>query len=63
MKKIIIFLITLTVFFAPNIYAQNITKSVRGQVIEKQTLMPLPGATVILLETDPIVGTTTNADG
>ncbi|MCD4724555.1 MAG: carboxypeptidase-like regulatory domain-containing protein, partial [Bacteroidales bacterium] len=63
MKKLKVFIISLTIFFAPNIYAQNITQSVRGQVIEKQTLMPLPGATVILLETDPIVGTTTNTDG
>ncbi|MCD4788701.1 MAG: carboxypeptidase-like regulatory domain-containing protein, partial [Bacteroidales bacterium] len=53
----------LLIIMSNKIFTQNITQTVKGQVIEKQTLAPLPGATVILLETDPLVGTTTNTDG
>jgi|GEM_PF-1117777 len=36
---------------------------IRGAVVDKQTRMPLPGAHVILLGSDPLVATATNQDG
>jgi len=43
--------------------AQNIYQTIRGTVIDKETKMPLPGANVILLNSTPIKGTTTDANG
>ena len=42
---------------------QTLHSTIRGTVSDKQTHAPLPGATVILLNSDPITGTTTDADG
>lgn len=39
------------------------TQTIRGTVIDSKTEMPLPGATVYIPETDPLIGTTTNSDG
>ncbi len=35
----------------------TLTQTVRGQVIDALTEVPLPGATVLLLESDPLQGT------
>lgn len=43
--------------------AQPYTQTVRGRVIDKQSQMPLIGATVILVESDPVKGATTDLDG
>ena len=46
------------------VFSQPVLNSViRGTVADMQTLAPLPGATVILLDSDPVIGTTTDADG
>ena len=42
---------------------ETYTQTVRGTVFDKTSAMPLPGATVILLNTNPVIGTTTDADG
>ena len=42
--------------------AQN-TQTVRGIVTDEDTQMPLPGATVVALNLNPVMGTTTNIDG
>ncbi|MDP4933749.1 MAG: carboxypeptidase-like regulatory domain-containing protein, partial [Salibacteraceae bacterium] len=41
----------------------QITNAVRGQVIEKITRQSLPGATVLIIDSDPLIGTTTDMDG
>ncbi len=56
---IIIILVTLTSV----INAQNLTQTVKGTITDVDTKTPLPGATVVLLNADPIVGTTTDFDG
>ena len=38
-------------------------QTIRGQVTDKETKMPLAGATVVLLHSDPIKGTMTDKDG
>jgi hypothetical protein len=60
MKKY--FILFFSVFFLNN-YAQNITQTIRGTVIDKQSQTPLPGAIVVLLNSDPLIGTSTNEDG
>ena len=62
-KLKIVFISAVIIISCNKIFSQNITQTVKGQVIEKQTLAPLPGATVILLETDPVVGTITDING
>ncbi|OFX85997.1 MAG: TonB-dependent receptor [Bacteroidetes bacterium GWF2_33_16] len=53
-------------FFIMNIqaYSTNLqVQTIRGQVIDQDSKMPLIGANVILLNTDPLVGTSTDANG
>lgn len=62
MKK----LITLTLFiFALTVssLAQKLTQTVRGVVIDNDSKLPLTGATVIIAETNPPVGTSTDVNG
>ncbi len=38
-------------------------QTLRGQVVDKTTQLPLPGANVLVLESDPLRGTTTDTEG
>ncbi len=44
-------------------YGQQLTQKIRGEVIDQDSKIPLIGATVIVLDSDPILGATTNIDG
>ena len=44
-------------------YAQSLTQTIRGQIVDAATQQPLPGASVSLPNTDPVKGTTTDASG
>ena len=59
----ILFFITLFLLVSVNTFSQNLSQTIKGQVVDKQSLVPLPGATVILENTEPIIGTITNDDG
>ena len=43
--------------------AQNPTQIIRGTVLDKDTQFPLIGATVSVIGSDPMIGTTTDFDG
>ena len=45
--------------------AQNTTlkQSIRGKVIDQVTELPIIGATVVIIDSSPIIGTVTNIDG
>ncbi|MDI1322208.1 MAG: TonB-dependent receptor [Algoriphagus sp.] len=43
--------------------AQTLTQTVRGKVVDQVTKAPMPGATVMILNTDPLMGATTDLDG
>ncbi|GJM36237.1 MAG: prevent-host-death protein [Saprospiraceae bacterium] len=43
--------------------AQTPTQTIRGQVVDKDAQMPLIGATVVILNMDTPLGTTTDTDG
>jgi len=61
MKNILLVLI---IFISFKGYSQQeFVQNIRGVILDKQSLTPLPGASVILLNTDPIVGTITNENG
>lgn len=62
MKKVIIYLLLLTVTFLS--YSQGgFKQTIRGRVVDKASKMSLPGATVILLGSEPAIGTTTDGNG
>ncbi|MEB2784651.1 TonB-dependent receptor [Algoriphagus persicinus] len=51
-------------FMAINpLQAQQLTQSIRGNVIDQITKAPMAGATVMILGSDPVIGTTTDVDG
>lgn len=56
-----LFLVTL--FLSTSIVAQNLTQTIRGTVTDRESEFTLPGATVVLLSTDPIRGVSTNVNG
>jgi hypothetical protein len=38
-------------------------QTIRGRVVDKITNSPLPGATVVIVDSDPLIGTSTDIDG
>jgi len=53
----------LSLFVAQPALAQDLYQTVRGQVVDQLTKSPLPGVNVIILGTDPLIGTATDLDG
>ncbi|HKL66311.1 MAG TPA: hypothetical protein VJ877_00355, partial [Bacteroidales bacterium] len=43
--------------------AQQITQTFRGRILDSYTEQPLPGATVVIQGTDPLIGTMTGPEG
>ncbi len=56
---LILFLIILT----GNITAQNPVQTVKGIIVDQESENPLPGATIYILETYPVLGTTSDMVG
>ena len=44
-------------------FSQDLTQTIRGTVLDKQTQSPLPGAVISILNTDPLKATTTDENG
>lgn len=49
--------------FAPVLHSQTLTQALRGTVIEKVTRQPLVGVSVVVLNTQPLLGTVTDELG
>ncbi len=61
LNSLIIFLL---LFFSAGLSAQPVLHSViRGEVIDFQTRSPLPGANIVLVNSNPLIGTTSDANG
>ncbi len=43
--------------------AQDLTQTVRGEILDQDSHIPLIGATVVVLNTDPLLGASTDLDG
>ncbi len=56
---VIVQLLIFSLTFSQNQYKQTI----RGNVVDKDAQSPLPGATIVILNTTPIIGTSTDANG
>lgn len=50
-------------FAIQTITAQTLTQTIRGQLVDAQSKFPLVGANVIVLGTDPMIGTATDTEG
>jgi hypothetical protein len=57
-----LFIISLT-FISVSLNAQTITQTVRGRILDADSKSGLPGANVIILNTQPLIGTTTDDNG
>ena len=66
-NKHLIITLVISVFvlliFSSNSFAQTPTQTVKGTVIDMDSEMPIIGANIILIGSNPIIGATTNVDG
>jgi hypothetical protein len=60
MKRI---LFLLTILFLSFTGIAQPTQTIRGRVTDKESKSPLPGATIVLLNSNPLLGTVTDVDG
>ncbi len=49
--------------FVVSLHGQTLTQTIRGRVIDTDTRSPLVGATIIVMDTDPVIGTVTDPNG
>lgn len=61
LKKTIILVLVGFCLISTNMYAQ--TQTVRGTVVDKIAQSPIPGATIVLLYSEPVIHATSNEDG
>jgi len=63
-SKLTSLLILLALLFSwQNSFAQGFTQTIKGRIIDNQTQMPLPGANIVVMNSDPQIGTITDPDG
>jgi hypothetical protein len=51
------------VFLTELIIPQDITQNIKGTVTDSESSFPLPGATLVITGTDPLLGATTDPNG
>jgi hypothetical protein len=56
-------LLILLLQFGCVVSAQTLTQTIRGSIVDQITQQTLPGATVVLLNSDPLMGATTDVNG
>ena len=62
-KKIFLFpLITALILFN-TIQAQELTQTIKGKIIDNESQIELPGATIVILNSEPLQGTISDKDG
>lgn len=61
MKRILLSIISIQLFF--NLSANDVTQTIRGTVMDKQTRITLPGANIIMLDPGPERGTSSDENG
>lgn len=56
-------LAVLCLFALNPLHSQTLTQTVRGKVVDQISRAPIPGATVMILHTEPLMGVATDVDG
>lgn len=62
LKKLIV-VSSMVACLALNLYAQTPTQTIRGVVVDVDTRMSIPGANIVIVNSSPLIGTTTAMDG
>ena len=58
------YLFVIVLFFqVVPVIAQQPTQTIRGKVVDEDSEIPLPFVNIVLLNTDPVIGSTTNDEG
>ena len=64
MKKIAIILFSnALLLLTANSFAQTNTQTIKGVVIDKQSQATIPGVNIIIMDSNPLKGATTDMDG
>lgn len=53
--KRLLYVLALTMFITISLKAQSITQTVRGKIVDRESNTPLPGANVVVIESDPTI--------
>jgi len=53
----------LSILTIASLHGQTLTQTIRGRVVDADTRAPLIGATIVVLDTDPVIGTVTDPNG
>jgi hypothetical protein len=61
--KRLLSVLALTIFITISPKAQSITQTVRGKIVDRESNSPLPGADVVVIESDPMLGSVTDPNG
>lgn len=61
--KPILLLTSILMLSACSIMAQSISQTIKGQIVDRESEIPLPGATVVVIDSDPLIGTASDFDG
>lgn len=56
-------LIFLLSFFSLSINGQNLTQKIKGKIVDSFSQEPIAGATVVIINSNPVLGTTSDIDG
>lgn len=63
MKKITTLTLVILFVLANKIFSQNNTQTLKGTIIDKQAQIGLPGVNIVILNTNPLKASTTDANG
>ena len=50
-------------FYCNIIFSQTITQTIKGVIVDKQSQTPLPGVVIQILNSNPLLGNSTNEKG
>ncbi len=53
----------LSLLFASAVFAQNLTQTIKGTIVDKSIKTPLIGANIVILNSNPLKGATADEDG
>ena len=62
-KRIIFMVMAISQLAIHSLSAQQLSQTIRGTITDKVATTPLPGANIVILNTDPLLGTASDADG
>lgn len=61
MKKIVVIIVA--IILSHQIFCQSLTQTIKGIVTDRHSQQPIPGVTIIIVETNPPRGTVTDVNG